>query len=271
MNPGIYYMSGLTKKPLYIYSIRRVVSRYTGPGIRVRRNATAVTQDFYYDSVTGELDSAAIVSFVGAGNIGYVNLWYDQTGNGNHLGLPSSGYPVAGREPRIVISNSIVTKNGKIALSFGTSFSNLRSLSTLSIPINDLSLFIVCANNTTSTNQRAIVIGNTIFPRVSNDASDYFSYAGADRLILGNSDTSNKIYSSLATPIEISAWKNNVLVSAPSAQSSTNVGTQILVGINAGTGTQLFNGTIQEILIYRGDVPARYSITSEMMSYYSIT
>jgi len=120
MNPAIYFLSGFTGsgKLLYAYSLRRVVSGYTGPGINVRKgSSTTVFQDFYFDS-NGELDQAAILAFVGVSTAGYVRILYDQNGSGIHLGPAGA---VVTREPRIVTpgnpSGTIITKNGKIAMS----------------------------------------------------------------------------------------------------------------------------------------------------------
>lgn len=275
MNPAIYYLSTLAKRPLFVYSLRRVVQGYTGPAIRVRRgNSTTTFQDFYFNSA-GELDQASILSFLGAGNVGYVNILYDQSGSGVSLG-PSGA--VLGREPRIVNAGTpngtIITKNGKIALSFTANLENLRTGEIIEYDSNDLSIFVVCST-TTNTGFRSVVsilnassVSEITLPRV-NAGSDYYNYNGGDRINLGLSSTDNKVYSSLSTPTSISAWKNNVLTSgSPLSIVNTSIAKEIAIGNNYNVG---FFGTIQELLIYKGDVPARSSITSEIMSYYSIT
>lgn len=272
MNPAIYYLSGLSKRPLFVYSVRRVVSGYTGPAIRVRRIASSVStfQDFYFDSVTGELDQAAIRSFVGVGNIGYVNLWYDQSGNGVILGGVSA---IAGREPRIVAAdNTIYLKNGRPAVTFPAGLSNLISQNFTAIDDNDLSIFTVYTSNNTSVTQNPFIFGSIAFPRPFNDGFDYLRYAGNNRITLGASDLLTKVYNSLSTPTSVSAWKNNVLISpSPVSITSATSTTAFRLGYQSIGGFLNFNGSFQEILIYKGDVPARSSITSEMMSYYSIT
>jgi len=271
MNPAIYYMSGLSKRPLFVYSVRRVVSGYTGPAIRVRRGtSTTVFQDFYFDSVTGELDQDAIRSFVGVGNIGYVNLWYDQSGNGVILGGVSA---IAGREPRIVAAdNTIYLKNGRPAITFVAGFSNLISQTFTAIDDNDLSIFTVYTSNNTAVTQNPFTFGSIALPRPFSDGFDYLRYAGNNRITLGASDLLTKVYTSLSTPTSLSAWKNNVLISpSPVSITSATSTTAFRLGYQSIGGFLNFNGSFQEILIYKGDVPARSSITSEIMSYYSIT
>lgn len=285
MNPATYYLSSLNRKGvlLYAYSLRRIIPEYTGAGIQVRRGTTANLQDFSFDPITGQLDQSAILSFVGANQVGYVSKWYDQSGNGNTLGV--SGV-VAGREPRIVASGSptgtIFTKNGKIALSWGVSaFNVLKSVNTLTDDVDNLSLFVVCSN-TNLTNLQAGVsvmnIGNApelVIPR-SEGGGDYYWYDGNNRIFLGLTTTDNKVYSSLSTLNTIASWKNNVqsigspLINIP----NTAIGKQIVLGNNGFAGFQAsagFVGTMQEVLVYQGNPNGRTFITSELISYYNIT
>ena len=274
MNPAIYYLSGIKRQGtlLYAYSLRRVISGYTGPGINVRKgSSTTVFQDFYFDPTTGELDQEAIKSFVGAGNVGYVRILYDQTGKGINLGPTGA---VVGREPRIVTSGSptgsIVTKNGKIAMSFvAGGFNQLKTVSTLTHDVNNLSIFIVLSNtaghgitinNVTATNE-------IIFPK-SVGGTDYYNYNNIDAMNIGTTTDVNKVYSSLSTVTSISAWKNNSInASSPLTLGNTAIGKTIILGYSS---TNLI-GTVQEVLIYEGNPSARTSITSEIGGYYSIS
>jgi hypothetical protein len=276
MNPAIYYLSSLstTSSLFCAYSLRRVVSGYTGFGIQVRRGTTANLQNFSFDAITGELDYNAIKSFVGIGNVGYVRSWYDQSGNGNTLGLPTG--VVAGREPRIVdASGNIYTENGKPAVTFVGGFSNLETQNfSTSKAENNLSIISVYTNNdATFTVNNCFKLGETFFPRPEN-GGDYFYYGtNGYILFLGLSSLSTVVYSSLTTPTQAKAWKNNVLVpSAPISVTSSLQATRLRLGYNEiGNVFRNFNGAFQEILIYTGNPSNRYSLTSEMMSYYNIT
>jgi hypothetical protein len=275
MNPGIYYMSGLSSNELlHAYSLRRVVSGYTGPGIQVRRGtSTTLLQDFYFDPTTGELDQAAILSFVGA-STGYVSKWYDQSGNGNTLGVFGT---VAGREPIIVTGSAVVTRNGRLAMSLGVNFANLKTVQTGIIPANNLSVFAVISSINTTASGSAVALkrnndtlGTFVLPR-SEGGGDFFNYNGANWIVLGTTSTALKVYSGLSDPASISAWKNNVFIGTVN-QTNTNIGQGISLGyqtINNSTFNN-FSGTHQEILFYTGNPSNRSSITSEIMSYYSI-
>jgi hypothetical protein len=60
------------------YSLRLLRSGYTGNCIEVRRSSDNALQNIGF--VNGVLDTASLLSFVGAGN-GFVRTWYDQSGN----------------------------------------------------------------------------------------------------------------------------------------------------------------------------------------------
>jgi len=62
------------------FSIRKVVSGYSGSAIRVRRSNDNTEQDIGW--VGTELDTASLKTFVGA-NSGFVTTWYNQNGGNN--------------------------------------------------------------------------------------------------------------------------------------------------------------------------------------------
>ena len=67
-----------------VYGLNLLLSAYgTGPAINVRRSSDNTTQDIHFLS-TGALDTVSLLAFCGSGN-GFVTIWYDQTGNGNHI------------------------------------------------------------------------------------------------------------------------------------------------------------------------------------------
>jgi len=94
------------------YSLRKLKADYTGDAIKVRKTVAGVTtnQDIGFDS-NGDLDTASLLSFVGAGNDGFVHTWYDQSGNGNDVTQNSGSLQV-----RIVNNGVVDTKNNKPAL-----------------------------------------------------------------------------------------------------------------------------------------------------------
>jgi hypothetical protein len=91
-------------------SLRKLSSSYTGPAIRVRRSSDNTEQDIGF--VGGVVDTASLLSFVGAGS-GFVRTWYDQSGN-----LKNGEQATQANQPRIVNGGVIDLANSKPSLVF---------------------------------------------------------------------------------------------------------------------------------------------------------
>jgi len=89
------------------WSLRKLSGGYTGAAIRVRRSSDDLEQDIGFDS-NGELDTAALLSFVGAGD-GFVSTFYDQAGAGFNFTQTSNN----SKHGFIVNSGVVNTLNGK--------------------------------------------------------------------------------------------------------------------------------------------------------------
>lgn len=85
------------------FSLRKLSSSYSGNCVKVRRDLDNATQDIGF--VNNVLDTSSLLSFVGSNN-GYVETWYDQSGNNNHL-LQSTD----STQPQIVSNGVIYTIN----------------------------------------------------------------------------------------------------------------------------------------------------------------
>jgi hypothetical protein len=94
--------------PLFVVSLRRVNRFYTGPCLRVRRSSDNTEQNIGF--VNNELDTASLLSFVGAGD-GFVTTWNDQF----TLGL-SANQVTATLQPIIVSAGNLITVNGKVSV-----------------------------------------------------------------------------------------------------------------------------------------------------------
>lgn len=100
--------------PAVAYSLRKLRGSYSGSLIRVRRSSDNTEQDI---GVTGcgTLDTAALTTFVGAGN-GYVKTWYDQSGNSRDATQSTNG-----SQPMIVNAGTITSKFGQSIIYFNGS------------------------------------------------------------------------------------------------------------------------------------------------------
>lgn len=86
------------------YSVRKLVSAYAGPALRVRRDSDGTEQDIGF--VSGALDSVAMLAFCGAGS-GFASKWYDQSGAGH-----DAVQPTAAEQYRVVSTGALVTQGG---------------------------------------------------------------------------------------------------------------------------------------------------------------
>ena len=93
------------------YSLRKLSSSYTGSAIRVRRSSDNTEQDIAFNA-GGDLNTVALLSFVGSGN-GFVTTWYDQSGNGRNVTQTTPD-----NQPIIVNAGVIHTLLGKPSLYF---------------------------------------------------------------------------------------------------------------------------------------------------------
>jgi hypothetical protein len=92
------------------YSLRKVISSYTGAAIRVRKDTTGQPeQDIFF--VGNELDTAALKSFLNARS-GFAVTWYSQNNNQN------ATQATAANQPRIALNGVIDRLGGKPTLLF---------------------------------------------------------------------------------------------------------------------------------------------------------
>ena len=106
------------------YSLRKLRTAYTGNAIRVRRSNDNTEQDIGFTSA-GDLDTASLKTFVGAGNSGFVTTWYNQ-GDSANLNFTQT---TALNQPRIISNNIIDTRLGEPSLNFQASNNNFMEVS----------------------------------------------------------------------------------------------------------------------------------------------
>ena len=103
------------------YSLRKFTEAETLNAIRVRRSSDDTEQDIGFDA-NGDLDTAALLAFVGTGGTdnGFVTTFYDQSGNGNDATNATES-----EQPLVVSGGTLVTENGKAAIEFDGSDDHL--------------------------------------------------------------------------------------------------------------------------------------------------
>jgi len=102
------------------YSTRRLNGNYSGDCMTIRR-ADGTTQSIGF--VGEEIDESAIETFC-SGTTCTVQVWRDQSGNGNDATAPS------GKEPIIYTGGALVKEGGRLALDFATTDPSVLNLDT---------------------------------------------------------------------------------------------------------------------------------------------
>jgi hypothetical protein len=137
------------------YSLRKLRIAYSGSAIKVRRASDNALQDIGF--INNELDVASLESFC-SGTNGFVQTWYDQSGNGN-----DATQATASNQPQIVSIGSTLTQGGRPSV-YSAGAKNLNTgLLTLST-IGDINVDFFAVMNNQSTN------GKHLFGLTTNDS-----------------------------------------------------------------------------------------------------
>jgi hypothetical protein len=125
------------------YSVRLLRQAYSGAAMRVRRSSDNAETDIGFTK-KGDLNTAALTSFCGAGN-GFVTTWYDQSVNGKNAVQASTT-----AQPQIVSSGSLIAEGGKAALQYdGTNDGMMTGITALTNGTN-VSVFHVAKTSDTN-------------------------------------------------------------------------------------------------------------------------
>jgi hypothetical protein len=200
------------------YSLRKLRTDYTGAAIRVRRTDLA-EQDIAFDS-NGDLDTTALLSFVGTGvlNNGFITTWYDQSGNAN-----DATQATALSQAQIVASGAVITdpNTGKISVTWTN---DNYTISNVAITQNMLMSAVV---NRTLTN-------NALAPLGTTSANPYlFSWSSTGNIVsrIGATATTHE-----STNTTVGAYIVSALRDGANVVKAFRNTTALTTGTNTGTG-----------------------------------
>jgi hypothetical protein len=256
------------------YSLRKLRTAYTGSAVRVRRSSDNTEQDIGFNSLA-ELDTTALLAFVGAGN-GFVTTWYDQSLNGYN-----AIQTTAANQPQIVSSGSLILDNGKTSLQFngnrGLRNTNLvyttNTLFATSVfsKDNNASFTVLLSQNSDGVGRSSVLAFNNTSPAKSlyffNNGTSYNNeslntFPNSTQTLMTNYSFGNDYFNAIN-----GGGGNNVI----SGQSFTPVsvnGTGIGQSPNQ---TQRHLGKIQEIILWNSDQSAnKTAIETNINNYYGI-
>ena len=268
---------------LIAYSFRKVLPTAT-VSFRVRRSSDNAEQDIGF--VGNDLDTASLLSFVGANN-GFVTKIYEQSGGGIDL-----TQTVATGQFQIVASGVVNTMNGKPSCITGTTLSKYMLTTSLFNPsvVNGVSIFSVTKPITHLGGGFAVdwlysigaggaftpsrFFDNNIPGTAGNPTTYNHNTQNGGSLITTPYTSGTKLQGHLIKSGDNKYYQNNVLVGSNTNSLVTPSINQRLVinGISWTVGsTASANQYFSEILIYNSDESSNLTtIQNNINSYYSI-
>tara|TARA_R100000654_G_scaffold1796_1_gene6585 strand:- start:3860 stop:4714 length:855 start_codon:yes stop_codon:yes gene_type:complete len=239
--------------------------------VRVRRDTGGGAGDNDEEDFTvSGISSGALVDFVGSGNDGFVETWYDQSGNGNDAVQAD-----AAKQPKIVDAGSLLTA--------GVTFDGGDSISVSGEPVITASssgTYSAFSIQTVATGEAGYLYGNA---SASNGTSAYA--LSSSKFTISNDFGTNldNIARSSGQNLLSAVYNNGdagLLVNG--AGTMTNAGTYnfsagtsdfIIGNRNGGTSSGTFlTGSIQEIIVYNSNQSSnRTALETEIISHYGIS
>lgn len=256
-------------------SLRRLLSTYNGPLIRVRRASDDQELDIGFVA-NGELDTAALLAFAASGSA-YVTTWYDQSGNARHCVQATNS-----RQPRIVNSGAIDTLNAKPALTFdGTDdflTSNVVGLYAAGSATVSAVLAAASAASTIAFSEHDTIADVYRVIRNSNgalrvqsiaDSTTLWDHLHADATLFNT--TQRQIFY-VDTGTTISTWSGGTLLhnAVTATRSGTPTPNRTSIGAQGnGSGSSFLTGKFQEIIAWTGNNSSNRSNIQAAQAYWT--
>ena len=245
--------------------------------VRVRRDTGGGAGDNDEEDFTvSEINSGALVAFVGSGNDGFVDTWYDQSGNSN-----DAEQATAGNQPKIVTSGALVVDSGIAGLDFASneflvasSVSGLESpFSIFSTSVRDTTGYTGSFSKSTASNryfglQEATSTSIAAPRNATSGVSVSASVSGVDRLTFA--------VTTGETSTSVGALGGTLANTTDDYGSDFTSGSgidQLAIGVlRTVSPTGYFNGRLREIIFYTSDQTAnRSAVETNTANYYNIT
>ncbi len=243
------------------YSLRQLSSSYSGNAVKVRRSSDNTETDIGF--VGGELDTASLSSFAGAGDA-FVVSWFDQSGNSKNATQTTTA-----NQPKIVSSGAVIVENGKPAVQFDGS-NDFVATSDFTAEAQPFYFSIVATPSGTSLARFIDTNGTVTNNRINITLSNGLTYQinAGNSLGGGTTTTTQQLLTADFDTTNSFLYKDGVQI------ISGDVGTRNIDSVRIGAnknGIQVLNGTIQEVVFYNSDQSSnRANIESNINAFYSI-
>ena len=249
------------------YSLRKLRSGYTGSAIRVRRSSDNTEQDIGFTS-TGDLDTTALTTFVGANN-GFVSTWYDQSGNNRNATQTNTAL-----QPIIVSGGTILLERNKPVI-YANNRTNLMNIPSFTL-ISDYSIIIASSLKSFGRNMWMGTSSLSGYVRALDNQGGGFSIKHDGRV--GGADFSGvqtltpelHFFQRFGTNMSHSRNGVNSITSELSPQGLNFTINTLFDGYNDGIGYKM-DANAFEIIIYNSNQsPNCIGIETNINSYYGI-
>lgn len=248
------------------FSLRKLSSLYSGACIKVRRSSDNTTQDIGF--VSNSLDVTSLLSFVGS-NDGFIQTWYDQSGNGNNLTQSTNA-----NQPKIVSAGSVIMKNSHPTVNFISSSADYLVLNNsvsgaatftayeVGARANSTSFLLGLTPNNNATNAPYTIVCNAV-------STIYVSNATTQLFVSDGGSTALNLLTTLNNS-SLSLWINGnsqSLTVSGGVVSNTNMS---LLGSRPYNGA-FTNGYVSELVFYPHNKSGNNTgIWNNINSYYTI-
>jgi len=277
----------IAPNPAAAYSLRSLTGG-DPRAVRIRRSSDNSEQDF----TVSEISAGALVDFVGSGNDGFVETWYDQSGNGNDLTQAT-----ASKQPTIVTSGAINTRNSQPIVKFiQTNETHLEGVSSIFPTGTDIAMTVFHAmhvdtsssnriglfghknaGNSPSTNKYLTGSGPNIKTVIkTKDASNTVVSLQSDAVTSNDSDAIITYLSSMSNGtvthavFNLGAQVGSTLTGSITDQSYESGNTTILG--SRTTGDNFSDSEFFEVIVYASDqLSNRNAIESNLSNKYGIS
>tara|TARA_Y100000004_G_scaffold196982_1_gene269093 strand:- start:3273 stop:4127 length:855 start_codon:yes stop_codon:yes gene_type:complete len=263
---GVLRTIGLAKKfgASGAYSFRDIGAD-GGPVVNVTRSSDTQRQDF----TAAEITNGTLEAFVGAGNNGTIKLWYDQSGNGLHLNGPS----LVSKEPTLVSNGTLVTDNGKPALSCNVNeyFTLLGTGTTVVAKAFYLVLNVTSAESEVARDIMGMRSGSTNFMRFRNDDKEQVKWNGEGHIFDLTAEDQQIIVSVDIDSSNLLRYFEDGQQSGTTKSGSTGNFQMQRFLMRATNASENFKGKVSEAIFFDSDKTAeRTEITNLINAHYGV-
>jgi len=241
------------------YSLRNLSLYRTDPVVRVRRSNDDAEQDF----TTAEVSDGTLATWVGAGNDGFVRIWYDQSGNSKNAEQSDTS-----KQPKLIESGAIASRSGLNGCLFNGSTTKLEAGFATASTHCFSGVYVSEANSV------SVLVRNNSFNNSGYLYTHNYGYRGStlsgNAVLLHNAPESSKILITAG-----SAGPGLFLAANGSVVSTSAAFTVAPSTANMEIGSygvaEFLDGVISELLFYNSDQSTnRAAIEANINAHYNI-